>query len=74
MTTPADSLQHAEACGFVSGDFNSLATHMSACQRAQGGWHSVQGLLESVHSLAAGRIVTTAVLILACGMALASLA
>ena len=59
---------------FIATDFSALALHMNACQRASGGLFHVRFLLETLHALAAPRIVTSGALVLACGVMLSLLA
>ena len=59
---------------FVASDFLALQSHMSACQRAGGRLFRVRFLLETLHALAAPRIVTSGAVVLACGIALSILA
>jgi hypothetical protein len=59
---------------FIATDFSALALHMNACQRAGGRLFHVRFLLETLHALAAQRLVTSAALVLACGVALSLLA
>jgi hypothetical protein len=55
---------------FVASDFLALQSHMSECQRAGGRLVRVRFLLETLHALAAPRIVTSGAVVLACGIAL----
>lgn len=55
---------------FVASDFLALHSHMSECQRAGGRLFRVHFLLETLHALAAPRIVTSGAVVLACGIAL----
>jgi len=55
---------------FVASDFLALQSHMSECQRAGGRLMRVRFLLETLHALAAPRIVTSGAVVLACGIAL----
>jgi hypothetical protein len=59
---------------FVATDFLALQSHMNACQRAGGKLFRVRFLLETLHALAAPRIVTSGAVVLACGIALSILA
>jgi hypothetical protein len=59
---------------FIATDFSALALHMNACERAGGRLFQLRFLLETLHGLAAPRIVTSGALVLACGIALSLLA
>lgn len=47
---------------FVSRDFLALASHMTACQRSRGRFFALQARLETLQTLTAPRLVTTAAL------------
>jgi hypothetical protein len=45
---------------FVSSDFDDLASHMSHCAASRSRWFALRSNLQSVHAMAAGRLVTLA--------------
>lgn len=59
---------------FVSSDFDALALHMRECARGRGRLFSLQGGLQRIESMAAGRIVTVAFVAFVMGLGLVSLA
>lgn len=65
---------HALHPDFVSGDFDALALHMRECARARGPMFTLQSNLQRIHSVAAGRIVTVALVAFLMGLGLMALA
>ncbi|MEO6320081.1 MAG: hypothetical protein ABIR56_05400 [Polaromonas sp.] len=43
----------------VSSDFMALASHMTDCQRSRGRFFALRTALETLHAVAAPRLVTT---------------
>jgi hypothetical protein len=58
----------------VSSDFMALASHMSDCQRSRGRFFTLRTRLESLHAVAAPRLVTTGAALAACSLGLVGLA
>ena len=76
MTPP-----HAEAANrcplssdFVSSDFMALASHMTDCQRSRGHFFTLRTTLETLHAVAAPRLVTTGAVLVVCSLGLGLLA
>ena len=62
---PADS-----QADFVTGDVAALAAHMQRCAHSRGRLFRMRGGLQTVHAMAAGRIVTLACLAIVLGIGL----
>ena len=67
------SRQLADCNDFVSSDFSALASHMSDCQRSRSRFFKMRSALETMHSLAAPRLVTTGAVLLVGSFALMGL-
>ena len=64
----------AEPFDFVSSDIDDLASHMSHCAASQGRWAALRGNLQTMHAMAAGRIVTMVCIAAAVGIAVLAFA
>lgn len=64
--------QTESSVDFVTSDMTALAAHMKRCASARGRLFAVRGSLQTIHSLAAGRIVTLACLAVVVGAAVLS--
>lgn len=58
----------------VSSDFVALATHMTDCQRSHGRFFTLRSTLETLHAVAAPRLVTTGAVLVVCSLGLGLLA
>ncbi len=55
---------------FVSSDMMALASHMDSCAKSHGRFSTVRMIGEQLHSLTAPRIVSTAMFVGVCAIAL----
>lgn len=54
----------------VSSDFVALASHMTECQRSRGRFFTLRSALETLHAVAAPRLVTTGAVLVVCSFGL----
>ena len=54
----------------VSSDFMALASHMTDCQRSRGRFFTLRITLETLHAVAAPRLVTTGAVLVVCSLGL----
>lgn len=54
----------------VSSDFMALANHMSKCERSRGRFFILRRALETLHTVAAPRLVTTGAVLVVCSLGL----
>jgi hypothetical protein len=66
----APGVGQADAPDFVTGDMAALAAHMQRCAHARGKLFKMRGGLQTVHAMAASRIVTLACLAVVLAIAL----